>query len=55
MPKQRTKCQGQRHNSGCKGIGIELHICPYQSEINDDNDTLCNCCDICRSECRDDV
>lgn len=27
------------------------HSCPYAEEISDDYETLCNCCDECRSEC----
>jgi hypothetical protein len=29
----------------------ELHSCPYQSEINDNEAAICNCCDKCRQEC----
>ena len=27
------------------------HTCPFSSEINDDNETLCDCCDECEYEC----
>jgi hypothetical protein len=28
------------------------HTCPYQREINDDDEFLtCNCCDECTQEC----
>ncbi len=27
------------------------HVCPYKNEINDDDETLCNCCDACKDEC----
>lgn len=33
----------------------ELHPCPYKSDINDDPDTLCNCCPYCVSECAADI
>lgn len=33
----------------------ELHSCPYNREINDDPDTLCNCCPDCEGKCRDDI
>jgi hypothetical protein len=45
-------CQG-RH--GCQNPAAELHVCPYQSEINDDNETLCNCCSECERDCSDDI
>lgn len=31
------------------------HTCPYKSDINDDDVTLCNCCEDCRQECADDI
>ncbi len=30
----------------------EYHICPYKYDINNDADTLCNCCDNCEYQCR---
>jgi len=35
--------------------GKEPHPCPYRSEINDDDETLCTCCDNCTQECADDI
>lgn len=32
-----------------------MHTCPYQSEINDDNETECDCCDVCQQDCCDDI
>jgi len=31
------------------------HICPYAEEINNDSETLCNCCDSCTHECCMDI
>ena len=31
------------------------HPCPYKCEINDDADTLCECCEACEQECTDDI
>ena len=31
------------------------HSCPYQSDINDDRKSLCNCCDDCYSNCLGDI
>ncbi len=39
----------------CENAGRELHTCPFKSEINDDNETLCNCCDDCSHECAMDI
>ena len=43
----------------CGACGVnqarEPHVCPYQSDINDDDETLCDCCDDCTAECAYDV
>lgn len=31
------------------------HSCPYKSDINDDSNTLCTCCDECKQNCADDI
>lgn len=46
-----------REDRRCYGDGIPNvpHTCPYASEIHDDEETLCTCCDGCTRECADDV
>lgn len=34
-----------------KNETIDMHVCPYRSDMEDDNETLCNCCNECSSEC----
>ena len=31
------------------------HTCPYQTDINDNYETLCNCCLECQCECAMDI
>ena len=31
------------------------HTCPYAEEINDDGDSLCDCCSDCEHECCMDI
>lgn len=31
------------------------HACPYQSDVNDDHETLCTCCGDCAHECAMDI
>ena len=31
------------------------HTCPYAEEINDDHETMCNCCSDCAHECCMDI
>ncbi len=31
------------------------HTCPYAEEINDDSDSLCDCCSDCEHECYMDI
>lgn len=33
----------------------ELHSCPYQSEINGNDDLFCTCCAYCQHECSMDI
>lgn len=44
-----VKCEGN-HCQG-KNDACEPHTCPYKSEINDDDESLCTCCDDCAQEC----
>jgi hypothetical protein len=43
----------------CKKCGkypaTQPHPCPYNSDVNNDNETLCNCCYHCASICADDI
>ena len=43
-----THCKG-------KGIAEDDHTCPYSEEINNDRESLCNCCDVCAGECAMDI
>ena len=38
-----------------KGDAQQEHTCPYSVEINDDSETLCNCCIDCENECSGDI
>ena len=38
-------CQNCNHNEATK-----LHGCPFAEEIHDDN-TECNCCEECMTDC----
>jgi hypothetical protein len=31
------------------------HTCPYQSDVNDDDEYTCDCCDECCQDCADDI
>ena len=47
------KCEGGH----CKGANdaTAAHTCPFAEEINDDHESLCNCCDECTQECAWDI
>lgn len=34
-----------------KNAATALHTCPYKEEVNNDSNSLCNCCAECRQEC----
>lgn len=31
------------------------HPCPYRVEIDEDEESLCNCCKECREKCADNI
>lgn len=33
---------------------VELHACPYNEELNNDDKPHCNCCTKCCQECKND-
>ena len=39
----------------CGGEAEEPHPCPLRSELGNDDETLCNCCDTCKYDCAMDV
>ena len=39
----------------CGAEGRDEHTCPFKSEINDDEETKCNCCEACTHDCLWDV
>ena len=44
------KCQKCR-----KQPAVKLHTCPYDEDVNDDHETLCNCCEECEIDCGDEI
>lgn len=47
----REEIEQQQCGGNCTNLAQPLHPCPYGSEINGDNETLCNCCEDCEHEC----
>ena len=33
----------------------DMHPCPYAQDIEDDNESLCNCCNSCTEDCALDI
>ncbi len=31
------------------------HTCPYLSDVHEDRETLCNCCEFCQACCADEI
>ena len=40
---------------GCNKIGQDDHLCPFKEEVNNDEKSLCNCCEECTHDCLMDV
>jgi len=38
-----------------KRPATDPHPCPFQEEINNNSETLCDCCDECAHECAMDI
>jgi len=47
--------QQQCGRGNCPNLATALHTCPFSSEINGDDDTLCDCCEDCEHECAMDI
>lgn len=53
---KRPKCSGHLCSVRWqKNLAEPLHTCPYKVDINNDETTLCDCCDACRGECAGDI
>ena len=37
------------------GPAEELHACPFDSDVNNDDTPTCTCCDRCQNECAMDI
>jgi hypothetical protein len=40
---------------GCGNKADPDHPCPYASDIDNDDTTMCNCCSNCSQECANDI
>lgn len=49
-PEENELCQK------CKeGAAQLMHLCPCLHELNDDTETLCNCCEECQNDCSEEI
>lgn len=39
----------------CGNDGKKPHTCPFLSDVDNDIETKCNCCDKCTDQCADDI
>lgn len=39
----------------CGNKATAPHPCPYMSDVHNDNETLCTCCEECEQECANDT
>jgi hypothetical protein len=53
---QQTDVSSSGKCSRCKTNDAQKeHTCPYAEEINDDHETMCDCCSDCEHECCMDI
>lgn len=50
MHKETKKCSVCKKNAA-----QEEHTCPFREDVNDDHDSLCDCCDECEQNCCDNI
>jgi len=39
----------------CGAVGEPEHSCPYDEDVNNDPNSICNCCKQCTEACADDI
>lgn len=44
------KCGKCKNCKECANNKV-LHTCPYQSDVNNDDEFMCSCCDNCTDDC----
>jgi hypothetical protein len=49
--KKQVKCSGRDGVVSCPNNGMKKHTCPYKSDVFDDQETKCNCCESCQQNC----
>lgn len=40
---------------GCQRPVSEPHPCPFAEDVNNDSESLCNCCAACEYQCSQDI
>lgn len=43
--------ENKDHCTCAENNEIQPHTCPYQEELNNDHETLCECCPYCEMQC----
>lgn len=43
------------HKCSCGNDAINEHTCPFKEEINNDCESMCNCCEECMHQCAMDI
>lgn len=41
--------------NGAGERNYSAHTCPFKTEVNEDFDSLCRCCESCEEQCRMDT
>ena len=46
---------GCPHKNTCNVETIDLHICPFQEDVNNNLKPFCQCCKECEEDCAMDI
>lgn len=50
-----AKCPNEYVDHHEHGEALPMHPCPYKMDVEDDEESLCPCCEKCMHECAQDI
>lgn len=45
----------QKQKCKCGALALAKHPCPYATDVHNDHETMCRCCDDCTAYCAKDI
>ena len=51
----KIKVSDEKYCDGCDIQTNKSRVCPFEKRVNNNGNSLCDCCDYCANECNDDA